>query len=50
MGDTVCRRHAAHFDGYIPRLGAVVNLRQNMAMNIDHEIIFTSECANLQLD
>src|ERR1700677_4214838 len=48
MRNPVRRRHPAHFDSYIPRLGPVINLRQNMAMNVDHEIIFTSECADLQ--
>ena len=35
--DAVIRRHATHLQRHVPRLGTVVHLRQNMAMDIDHE-------------
>jgi hypothetical protein len=34
--DAVIRRHAAHFQRRVPGLRAIVNFRQNVAMNIDH--------------
>src|SRR5258708_30891526 len=43
MGNSVGRRHAAHFDGYIPRFRAVVDLGQKVAVDVDHGIVFTSK-------
>src|SRR5580692_7271802 len=40
MGNAVRRRHAAHFDGYLPGLGAIVNFGQNVAVDVDHEVVF----------
>jgi hypothetical protein len=37
VGNAICRRHAAHFDGYLPGLGAVVNFWQNVAVDVDHD-------------
>jgi len=42
VGDAVGRCHAAHFDGYIPRFGAVVDLGQKMAVDVDHNVGFIS--------
>jgi hypothetical protein len=41
MGNTVVCGHAAHFDGDIPGLRAVVDLGQNVAVNVDHDVVFT---------
>ena len=35
--DAVGGRHAAHGDGDVPRLGAVVYFRKNVGMNVDHD-------------
>src|SRR5258706_16234403 len=43
MGNSVGRRHAAHFDGYIPGFRAVVDLGQKVAVDVDHGIVFTSK-------
>jgi hypothetical protein len=43
MSNAVRRRHAAHLDGYIPGLGAVVNLGQKVAVDVNHEVIFTQD-------
>src|SRR5208282_6491746 len=37
MRNPVRGRHAAHFHRYLPRLGAVVNLGQKMAVDVDHD-------------
>jgi 6-phosphogluconolactonase len=39
MGYTIRHGHAAHFNRRIPRFGAVVNLRQKMAVDINHGVI-----------
>src|ERR1035438_3679577 len=36
MTNAVCGGHAAHFDGRVPGLGTIVNLRQNVAVDVDH--------------
>jgi hypothetical protein len=41
MGNAVGRCHAAHFDGYIPGFGAVVDLGQKMTVDVDHDVVFT---------
>ena len=41
VSNAVRRGHAAHFDGYIPGFGAVVNLGQKVAVDVDHEEILT---------
>jgi len=41
VNDTVGRRHAAHFDGYFPGFGAVVDFGKNVAVDVDHEAFFT---------
>src|SRR4029077_2724631 len=41
MGNSVSRRHAAHFDSYIPGLGTVVDLGQKVAMDVDHDVFTT---------
>jgi hypothetical protein len=35
--DAVRNCHAAHFHSYVPGFGAIVNFRQNVAVDIDHE-------------
>jgi hypothetical protein len=42
--DAIRRSHAAHFDGYLPGFGAIVNFWQNVAVDVDHgELYRTSE-------
>src|SRR5208283_5678776 len=36
MCNAVRRRHSAHFNRDIPRLGPVVDFREKMAMNVNH--------------
>jgi len=42
VGNSIRRRHAAHFDGHIPGLGTVVDLGQKVAMDVDHDVVFTA--------
>ncbi len=41
VGDSVSRRHPAHFDGNLPGFGAVVDLGQKMAVDVDHDVVFS---------
>ena len=41
VGNAVRGGHTAHFDSHVPGLGTVVDFGQNVAMDIDHECIFT---------
>jgi hypothetical protein len=40
VGNAVSRCHAAHFDGYIPGFGAVVDLGKKVTVNVDHDVVF----------
>ena len=40
MANAVSRSHAAHFDGCVPGLGAVVDPGKKVAVNVDHDAVF----------
>ena len=39
MRDPIRSGHAAHLKGYLPGLGTVVNLGQDMGVNVEHELV-----------
>ena len=39
--NAVSNCHPAHFDGYFPGLGPVVNFGQNVAVDVDQGVIFS---------
>jgi hypothetical protein len=43
MRYSVAHRHAAHLRRRGPRIGAVINPRQNVAVNVDHKTVVSGQ-------
>ena len=42
VGTPIQLGETAHFDGYVPAFGSVIDPRKNVAMNVNHGVAFLS--------